>query len=313
MASGDERRTRRAVAAARRLAAEILEFRDDQLARRARALRRAGPRAPALGVEPRLRRSAGVRGNAGVLIAEGDSWFDYPLHDVLRILEDHHGYDVQSVAHKGERIESMAYERGQFEQFTRMLEKLLRENKVPSAILLSGGGNDVAGDTFGTLLNHAASVRPGLSRAVLAGVIDERIADAYLFLLAALTRLARGRTGRTIPIVVHGYDYPVPDGRGFAGGWGPLPGPWLQPGYREKGFADLDENTRSAARFVDRFNAMLRRVAATGGFEHVRYLDLRGTLSNGPSYRTWWANELHPTGRGFERVAAKFAALIASL
>ena len=48
-----------------------------------------------------------------VLIAEGDSWFDYPRYDILRILEDHYGYDVESVAHKGDRVEEMAYSDGQ--------------------------------------------------------------------------------------------------------------------------------------------------------------------------------------------------------
>ena len=37
----------------------------------------------------------------GTLMAEGDSWFDYPWKDVLSCLEDEHGYDVESVAHKG--------------------------------------------------------------------------------------------------------------------------------------------------------------------------------------------------------------------
>jgi hypothetical protein len=33
-------------------------------------------------------REARVPAQSGLLIAEGDSWFDYPLHDVLEILED---------------------------------------------------------------------------------------------------------------------------------------------------------------------------------------------------------------------------------
>jgi hypothetical protein len=71
------------------------------------------------------------------------------------VLEDDHGYDVESVAHRGDRVEEMAYGRGRLEELTRRLEKLLRRNVVPRAILLSGGGNDVAGDELGMLLNHA--------------------------------------------------------------------------------------------------------------------------------------------------------------
>jgi hypothetical protein len=51
-------------------------------------------------------------------------------------------------------------------------------------------------------------------------------------------------------------------------------------------------------------------VAALPAFGHVRYLDLRGTLSNGATYKTWWANELHPTERGFASVADRFASAI---
>ena len=61
---------------------------------------------------------------------------------------------------------------------------------------------------------------------------------------------------------------------------------------------------------IDRFNRMLREVAATPGFGHVRYLDLRGTLPNDATYKTWWANELHPTRRGFAAVADRFASVI---
>jgi hypothetical protein len=130
-------------------------------------------------------------------------------------------------------------------------------------------------------------------------------------IIGAVTKLCREQTGSVIPIIIHGYDRAVPDGRGFAGGWGPLPGPWLEPGFRTKGFDDLDETTRIVGDLIDRFNRMLRDVAATPGFGHVRYLDLRGTLANDVTYKTWWANELHPTRRGFAAVADRFAGVIA--
>jgi hypothetical protein len=46
----------------------------------------------------------------------------------------------------------------------------------------------------------------------------------------------------------------------------------------------------------------------------VRYIDLRGTLSNRlVDYQEWWANELHPTEKGFEAVTDRFAAELAKL
>jgi hypothetical protein len=46
---------------------------------------------------------------AGFLAAAGDSWFDYPFHDVLKMLDDDFGYNVESSAHRGDPVERMAY------------------------------------------------------------------------------------------------------------------------------------------------------------------------------------------------------------
>ena len=234
--------TRKALEVGRQEAQKVLKRRSAALRRRAAAVRK--PRVVRRAMRPtevdeRLRRAVGGPATAGVLVAEGDSWFDYPFNDILSLLEDQHGYDVESVAHKGDRVEEMAYGGGQLDELTRRLEKLLRQGIIPRAILLSGGGNDVAGDEFGMLLNHAGSAISGLNDQVVTGVIDQRVRLAYVTILNAVTHVCQARLERTLPILVHGYDYPVPDGRGFLGGWWFLPGPWLEPGFREKGFARL--------------------------------------------------------------------------
>jgi lysophospholipase L1-like esterase len=55
---------------------------------------------------------------------------------------------------------------------------------------------------------------------------------------------------------------------------------------------------------------MLAGIAGKPPFAHVKFLDLRPTLKNDATYKTWWANELHPTEKGYEAIAAKFAAII---
>jgi lysophospholipase L1-like esterase len=114
-------------------------------------------------------------------------------------------------------------------------------------------------------------------------------------------------------VFVHGYDYPVPDGRGYAGGSWILPGPWLEPGFRRKGRLALARNIEVMRTLIDRFNAMMRRVATTPGLEHVTYVDFRGLLSTtlpGKAYTKWWANELHPTEAGFEAIARRLHAAL---
>jgi lysophospholipase L1-like esterase len=308
-----------AIARGRTQALAVAQFRKTQRRRRARAVEAATARprrrrATGVSAVPAdVRRALGPRESTGLLIAEGDSWFDYPLHDVLRLLEDDHGYDVESVAHKGDLVEDMAYAAGQFEEFARRLEKLLRKGQVPDAILLSGGGNDIAGDEFAMLLNHAASGLPPINQDIVRGVIDVRLRNAYAFLISGLTELSKQILGRPIPIVLHGYDYPIPDGRGFLGGFFVLPGPWLEPGFHKKGYADVAANAKVMRDLIDSFNAMLKSVGSAPQFTHVTYLDLRGTLETGSTYKKDWANELHPTAKGFATVAAKFAAVIDTL
>jgi hypothetical protein len=233
----------------------------------------------------------------GWLIAEGDSWFDYPGTDILDALQQS-AYDVQSVARAGDRVEMMAFGRGQLDGFAAAVEKVIASGNTPKAILLSGGGNDIAGDEFGFLINHFGSPNQGFNDSVVRGVIEERVRDAYVWIIKTITDLCQKTLGQKVRIILHGYGYPVPDGRGVLGGWGPLPGPWLRPGFIEKGFDDVTQNTGMMHTLMDRFNNMVKSVAAD--FDHVRYVDLRNVL---PATKTLWANELHPKETGFKLAA----------
>jgi hypothetical protein len=113
--------------------------------------------------------------------------------------------------------------------------------------LQSGGGNDIAGDEFAILLNHAASTLPALNDDTVRGVIEVRLKAAYAPMIRGLTAIAQSYLNRPIPIITHGYDYALPDGRGFMGGLRLLPGPWLEPGFRKKEHTDFGRNIAVAA------------------------------------------------------------------
>ncbi len=289
----------------------VMKRRERALRDRKRALAEV-PAMEALAVEaaptaptPHMTLAAEARAvSKGWLVAEGDSWFDYPGSDILDWLQ-RFGYDVESVARAGDRAEMMAFGSGQLDKFATAVEKVIGRGATPKAILLSGGGNDIAGTEFAFLLNHAGSPREGFNESIVTGVIDERVRDAYLHIIARVTLICERMLGSPVKILLHGYGDVVPDGDGVLGGWGPLPGPWLRPGFIEKGFNNLAANTESMKKLMDRFNKMLRGVA--GQFAHVTYVDLRPVL---PATKKLWANELHPKEQGFKLAAEKLAALL---
>lgn len=262
---------------------------------------------------------------SGYLIAEGDSWFDYPGLDVLSALSGGKlangvRYRVYSSASAGDTVESMAYDRNQREGFANEFVKVLDAGKKQEvrAILLSGGGNDIAGREFHVLLNHASSVTGAMSP------LDVPVADAFIdrigrnleSLIGTAAQFSDKILGRKdIPILIHGYGSAVPDGRPFLFGW-PFPGPWLQPGFSAKGYIhedglnDLAMNTKVIANLIDRFNDRIARIPANlTAVADVRYIDLRPVLNStvaGDAYKKDWANELHPREVGFVRVAEAF-------
>ena len=111
-----------AIKSGQAMADDVIAFRAGQARKRAAAVKRMA-RAPRPGERrprqdsSRTRALLGTAVSAGVLIAEGDFWFDYPFHDVLQMLEDDYLYDVESVAQKGDTVEDMAHSGGQFEEF----------------------------------------------------------------------------------------------------------------------------------------------------------------------------------------------------
>src|SRR6266540_3800160 len=107
-------------------------------------------------LEERGKTLASGTGQSGLLIAEGDSWFDYPGDDVLAILEDNYGYRVESVAHHGDTIESMAYDSTQLTKLARAFEQVYTLARHDALTPRTAPPNDIACPERGWAIATAA-------------------------------------------------------------------------------------------------------------------------------------------------------------
>jgi len=247
-------------------------------------------------------------GPQGLLVAEGDSWFDHPGGDLLSALEDL-GFDVEANAHSGDTLEDMSFNPRQLGDLNRLLNRVKLGGRTPRAVLLCGGGSDIAGEEFGVLVNHAASGLPALNTAVVDGVVDGRLKVALSHWIGAVDAVARGVFGLPLKIVIHGYDYPVPDGRGAT--FAPLrpKGSCLRPGFWLKGHTNLQRNRGVIRDLINRLNEMQISLVEELELPNLVHVDLRNTLSS-VLYENDWDSELQPTEAGFRSLARKIAAAI---
>ena len=217
------------------------------------------------------------------LLAEGDSWFQYPilLQDVIDNLSL--DYAVYSEAAAGDTLASVA--RG-----LPQLEQLIRLHGL-DGLLLSAGGNDIAGKALhDNLLPH------GPERHSAASYLGNRFA-AFLAETRQHYDACLGRLTTAFPhlqIFCHGYDWPLPRANGA----------WLAPALLER---QIPANVQPLVLrlMIDRYYDMLKSVAYRyQGRVHV--VDCRSAVGEIGE----WFDELHPRNAGFARAADRFRAAI---
>jgi Dyp-type peroxidase family len=181
--------------------------------------------------------------------------------------------------------------------------------EAPQVLLLSAGGNDVVYPTsapkksplFQMLLQNPAAGADPLIESEVKTFVDEELFGHYCRIIDAVV------ASSTMPIVIHEYDHPRPDGRRAA----PLIGPWLQPVFQLRGIgnAGVGEDPRARdvmRRSIDRLDAVVSRLERKYP-GRVLHASLCGTLAREAGYeedyKLFWANELHATERGFGLLA----------
>jgi lysophospholipase L1-like esterase len=240
-----------------------------------------------------------------VMLALGDSWFDYPLYgngplpvdtDVIAQMRSLGAVNpvILNVSHFGDATtDELSLPKQQ-----RLVAALADpdnwlEKGKPDAILFSGGGNDIAGDRFCIYLDYNAGGSTGLDQRRLDGVFAS-IEASYLDLFAFRDQYAPG-----VPIFGHDYDFPVPNGAH------PIcAGPWLKPSLVFKGWTDVAEGARIIRTALLGFRALLQKLAADPK-NNFHLVDTQGTLRPAD-----WANELHPNPAGFKAIATAILAAV---
>lgn len=227
------------------------------------------------------------------LITEGDSWFSYPLvrtiADYVEMMGD---FSMLRLEHSGDDARSI------LGQGSKQLGKLryYLKNYAIDALLLSAGGNDLVSRELGKVLAPkaaGATWQSSVNLARLTTVLDE-VVDAFARLLDS-----RDALRPNCVVFAHSYCYFVPTGRKATGPFGlRSAGPWVKPVLVARRIHPGTEGVEIVRYVVDELHARLQSLAATRSRFVV--VDSRTAL---PVDDVHWADEIHPSGTGFRKLA----------
>lgn len=226
------------------------------------------------------------------VMAEGDSWFQFPkiLHDVIDHIADRPDVAVRCFSAAGDVLSNMAAK-------PEFIEAIRSEK--PKYFLLSGGGNDlVEGKGLRLLLKQfdpalKASQYPNERYAAF----KARIARLYKDILTLIFR-----EDPSIHVICHGYAYAIPDSSR---------GPWLGKPMEELGIQSRKLQLEIMTGIVDDIQGAIQKgiVDATRGTSwKATYVNCLDVIPKNDA--SCWHDEFHPNNEYFGKVAAKLGALI---
>jgi len=229
------------------------------------------------------------------ILAEGDSWFEYPvpfsgggiIDHLAPILGDR--VEVLNLATHGDEVRQiLALDQRQ------EIEKRLSAPRKFDALLFSGGGNDIVGDQFCLWLNRNSGGLPPNA------LVNEARLNAVLGVVAAGYRdliAIRDALSPHTKIFVHTYDFPQPSDEGVCNS-----GPWLKPSLDYRNINDPSLQFEVVRMVLAKFAASLQSIQGEDGVRDFYVVPTQGALNP----KTEWANEIHPSRGGFTKLARKF-------
>jgi len=214
------------------------------------------------------------------VMAEGDSWFQYPfkLDDTIDHLNHRKDLGVLCYSDAGDILSNMVNKR----EFQSGLA-----DQLPHYFLLSGGGNDLV-DGAG-IRRYLLSYKEGRSakdylRPEYSGFRNS-IYGGYRNICSQILAISPHTK-----ILCHGYSLPVPNN-----------GKWLGKPMNRIGITDQKLQRDIIKVIMDDVNKVIKDAISSFG-NSAKFVDVRGTVPD-----DGWHDEFHPTSEHFGTVAAAFS------
>lgn len=257
-----------------------------------------------------------------VLVAEGDSWFQFPIlvDEILDHLSDK--FAILSLAAAGDTAENMV--EGPEESGGReYMINLRRQKDHVRAFLFSAAGNDIIGEDPLTgksalfdIINEFDPSLTSIDQYINKSVLNARLDSLRSAYIRVITDVRSEPGLESLPIVVHGYDYTFPYPHFENDPRKPIHAArneWLGEPLDQRNFptatqAQRDLRRNIVIRLIDQLYDMLNELAQA--HTNVVVVDCRGAMSE----VTDWIDEIHGTDEGFAKVTQRFrTALTAAL
>ena len=269
--------------------------------------------------------------NEKVIIAEGDSWFEFPIFvkDIIDWIINITDYSVYSLAYGGDWIGNILYSGDYIHELSLYL---------PDVFLLSGGGNDLVGNKRLAIL---VEKREGLDIEVtkndniqidthVSHGMDELTAEKIVigkkFLnkdfwatlnvfrfqyLLILKNIQLSKKFDNMKIITHGYDFPIPSSNRnifkHPLRWFNKNGKWLDEPLRIRGIHEPFEQQAILTAMIHEFNEMLIDLSKKDKNKNLYHIDCRGFASE-----NYWLDELHLKSKYYKEIAKIYVECIES-
>lgn len=225
------------------------------------------------------------------VLAEGDSWFNYPLgRSITTNVDNHKNVALLNLASHGDEGKQMLG----MKQHER-LQKVLRAGPATkhqfNVLMFSAGGNDLLG--HGALRYWVNTYEPGMTSQEMLNMRNlKHIFGIIDIVMTELFALRDAESPKT-KIYLNAYDFAPANGEGVCG-----LGPWLKPSLTHRKVPRRLQN-EVVKLLLQKYEQRLRRHAKKS--RNARVIHTQGTLT-----AKEWANEIHPKNSGFKKIAQPF-------